>query len=93
MRRPNPLAACGARVHDAAREAVARSDLMVSRLENGPMTAAVPFDPASGTLVVDKASTQPVEACGTSPGSPRSALSRTSARTARASSPRARQTR
>ncbi|MFM1988812.1 MAG: hypothetical protein RJA99_1769 [Pseudomonadota bacterium] len=65
-----PLAAHGARVHDAARDAVARAELVVSMLENGPITETVLFDPAAGAadamragmLVVDMASIRPVEA-------------------------------
>ncbi|MFZ4760306.1 MAG: NAD(P)-dependent oxidoreductase, partial [Burkholderiaceae bacterium] len=65
-----PLAAHGARVHDTARDAVAQAELVVSMLENGPITEAVLFDAESGAaaamragmLVVDMASIKPAEA-------------------------------
>lgn len=65
-----PLAAHGARIHDTARDAVAQAELVVSMLENGPITEAVLFDAAAGaaaamragTLVVDMASIKPAEA-------------------------------
>ncbi|RPH41106.1 MAG: NAD(P)-dependent oxidoreductase, partial [Burkholderiales bacterium] len=58
-----PLAAHGATVHDTARGAVAGAELVVSMLENGPVTGSVLFDGATGaaaalvpgTLVVDMA--------------------------------------
>ncbi|MEI7444117.1 MAG: NAD(P)-dependent oxidoreductase [Burkholderiales bacterium] len=66
----DPLAAHGARIHDAARDAVAQAELVVSMLENGPITEAVLFDATTGaaaamragTLVVDMASIRPAEA-------------------------------
>jgi 2-hydroxy-3-oxopropionate reductase len=65
-----PLAAHGATVHDEAGAAVARAELVVSMLENGPVTQTVLFAPgtgaahamAPGTLVVDMASIRPAEA-------------------------------
>jgi 3-hydroxyisobutyrate dehydrogenase-like beta-hydroxyacid dehydrogenase len=65
-----PLAAHGAVVHDAAREAVADAALTVSMLADGETTAEVLFDPArgaaaamrAGSLVVDMASIRPAEA-------------------------------
>jgi 2-hydroxy-3-oxopropionate reductase len=65
-----PLAAHGATVHDTARGAVAGAELVVSMLENGPVTASVLFDAdagaaaamAPGTLFVDMASIRPAEA-------------------------------
>jgi 2-hydroxy-3-oxopropionate reductase len=64
------LAAFGATVHDDARAAVAQAALVVSMLENGPVTQAVLFEPGSGaaramapgTLWVDMASIRPAEA-------------------------------
>ncbi len=65
-----PLAAHGAVVHDAARDAVADAALTVSMLADGETTAEVLFDPArgaaaamrAGSLVVDMASIRPAEA-------------------------------
>jgi 2-hydroxy-3-oxopropionate reductase len=65
-----PLAAHGAVVHDAARDAVADAALTISMLADGATTAEVLFDPArgaaaamrAGSLVVDMASIRPAEA-------------------------------
>jgi 2-hydroxy-3-oxopropionate reductase len=64
------LAPAGAVVHDAARGAVDGAGLVVSMLADGPVTASVLFDAATGaaaamragTLVVDMASIRPAEA-------------------------------
>ena len=66
----HPLAACGAVVHDAARDAVADAQLTISMLADGASTADVLFDPArgaaaamrAGSIVVDMASIRPAEA-------------------------------
>jgi 2-hydroxy-3-oxopropionate reductase len=65
-----PLAEQGAAVHDTARGAVAGAELVVTMLENGPVTESVLFDAADGVaaamapgaLLVDMASIRPAEA-------------------------------
>jgi 6-phosphogluconate dehydrogenase (decarboxylating) len=65
-----PLAEQGAAVHDTARGAVAGAELVVTMLENGPVTESVLFDAAEGVaaalapgaLLVDMASIRPAEA-------------------------------
>jgi 3-hydroxyisobutyrate dehydrogenase-like beta-hydroxyacid dehydrogenase len=64
------LAAHGAIVHGAARDAVAAADMVISMLADGPTTSTVLFDPGwgaaaalpRGALFVDMASTRPAEA-------------------------------
>jgi 3-hydroxyisobutyrate dehydrogenase-like beta-hydroxyacid dehydrogenase len=64
-----PLAAHGARVCETAQEAVHQADIIVSMLENGPVTEAVWFGERAasqaaqaGALVIDMASIKPAEA-------------------------------
>jgi 3-hydroxyisobutyrate dehydrogenase-like beta-hydroxyacid dehydrogenase len=67
-----PLAAHGARVCDSAAEAVEGADIIVSMLENGPITESVWFGQGGsqgaakavkpGALVIDMASIKPAEA-------------------------------
>lgn len=64
------VAPFGATVHDSARAAVAKAELVISMLENGSVVGDVLFAPGSGgadamqpgTLVVDMASIKPREA-------------------------------
>lgn len=68
--RAQALTAFGAVLHATARAACAQADVVVSMLENGPVTQAVLFDGpdaaaaglCAGALVVDMASIQPQEA-------------------------------
>ncbi len=63
-----PLASLGATVHDSAADAVRSADLVISMLENGPVTQEVLFDQGtaqamrSAALLVDMASIKPAEA-------------------------------
>ena len=66
-----PLAACGATVHEHAADAVRHADIILSLLESGPVVADVLFQQDSqgaaaamqpGSLFVDMASIQPGEA-------------------------------
>lgn len=63
-----PLAAHGVVVHDTPASAVARADLVLSLLENGPVVGHVLFDLGAaaamrkGALFIDMASIQPREA-------------------------------
>lgn len=63
-----PLAACGAIVHESAADAVRAADIVLSLLENGPVVADVLFQQGAaaamrpGSLWVDMASIQPREA-------------------------------
>jgi len=64
----HPLTALGATVHDSAADAVHRADLVISMLENGPVTQEVLFAHGTvqtmrpGALLVDMASIKPTEA-------------------------------
>jgi 3-hydroxyisobutyrate dehydrogenase-like beta-hydroxyacid dehydrogenase len=68
LAKAQPLAAHGATVHTDASKAVQGADVVISMLENGPITEAVLFDQgvaqamAKGALLLDMSSSKPREA-------------------------------
>ncbi len=63
-----PLQALGARVHDSAAQAVAKASIVIGMLENGQVNEDLLFTQGTaqamqpGTLFIDMASTQPLQA-------------------------------